>query len=52
MIATQEEQARVYQAVEAVLKAQTGAYRGMEQSQDGQAHGTDAKTASSAQDAA
>ena len=52
MIATQEEQARVYKAVEAVLKAQTGAYRDMGQSQDSQAHGADAKEHLPTQDAA
>jgi hypothetical protein len=51
MITTQEEQARVYKAVEAVLKAQT-AGRGMEQSQDSQAHETAPKEHRRAQDAA
>jgi hypothetical protein len=52
MITTQEEQARVYKAVEAVLKAKTGAYRGMEQSRASQTHGSDANEHHTTQDAA
>ncbi len=52
MVATHEEQARVHKAVEAVLKAQTGAYREAQQGQEGQAPEVDAKAVSSARDAA
>ena len=50
MIATQEEQARVYNAVEAVLKGQTGAYRAAQHGQESQATPADSRTISSTQD--
>jgi hypothetical protein len=52
MIATKEEQARVYKAVEAVLKAQTGEYKSAQHRQDQQATETGTKAAAAAQDAA
>ena len=43
MITTQEEQERVYKAVEAVLKAQTGAYRAMQNGHGQPARDADAE---------
>jgi hypothetical protein len=51
MIVTQAEQTRVFEAVEAVLKAQIGAHPAPQQGQESQATPTGAGTFSSARDA-